>query len=124
MVLARRLLLALAGGLLSAAGLGAQEPTGTITGVVTDSASQAGVPGVRVNVVGSDLNALTRDDGRYTLLNVPAGLHAIRASRIGFVAQERPVTVVAGQPATVDFVMNPSAVTLTDVVVVGYGTTK
>ena len=124
MVLPRCLLPVLAGGLLWAAQLGAQESTGVIAGRVLDSASQAGLPGMRVNVVGTDLNALTRDDGRYTLLGVPAGAQTVRVSRIGYVAQSKPVTVAAGQPVELDFVMAPSAVTLSEMVIVGYGTQR
>jgi TonB-dependent starch-binding outer membrane protein SusC len=110
--------------LLGAVRLGAQDTTGTITGRVVDSASQTGVPSVRLNVVGTTLNALTRDDGSYTLTLVPAGPQRVRASRIGFVAQEGVVNVTAGQSASLDFTMSPSAVTLSDVVVTGYGTQR
>ena len=124
MTLARLIIPALVAGLVWVAPGGAQDTTGTITGRVVDSASQAGVPGMRVNVVGTQLNALTRDDGRYILLAVPPGAQRVRVSRIGFIAQELPVTVVAGRPVELDFVMVQSAVTLSEVVTIGYGTQR
>jgi len=73
----------------------AQAPTGTITGHVTDAPTRRPVVGVRVTVVGSDRGAVTREDGGYTLADVPEGAHRVRASRIGFTAQEQTVVVVA-----------------------------
>ncbi len=104
--------------------LGAQAPTGTITGHVTDAPTRRPVVGVRVTVVGSDRGAVTRDDGGYTLADVPEGAHRVRASRIGFTAQEQTVVVVAGQSVTADFTLSTVAVSLSDVVVVGYGTQR
>ena len=111
-------------GALAGAALAAQAPTGTITGHVTDAPTRRPVVGVRVTVVGSDRGAVTRDDGGYTLADVPEGAHRVRASRIGFTAQEQTVVVVAGQSVTADFTLSTVAVSLSDVVVVGYGTQR
>src|SRR5438046_10287434 len=102
----------------------AQAPTGTITGHVTDAPTRRPVVGVRVTVVGSDRGAVTREDGGYTLADVPEGAARVRASRTGFTAQEQTVVVVAGQSVTADFTLSTVAVSLSDVVVVGYGTQR
>ena len=64
MIALRRLLLALAGALVCAAAslppLGAQQPTGTITGQVIDSATRQPLVGVNVVVEGTGLGAITR----------------------------------------------------------------
>ncbi|MEP6621356.1 MAG: TonB-dependent receptor [bacterium] len=93
---------------------------GTIQGVVRSET--APVEGVSVTVSGTSLGALTRADGRYIIANVPAGRRSVRAQRIGFTLRELPVTVVAGQSGTLDIDMKASAVSLDQVVVVGYGT--
>src|SRR5437870_6956790 len=111
-------------GALAGGALAAQAPTGTITGHVTDAPTRRPVVGVRVTVVGSDRGAVTRDDGGYTLADVPEGAHRVRASRIGFTAQEQTVVVIAGQSVTADFTLSTVAVSLSDVVVVGYGTQR
>jgi TonB-linked SusC/RagA family outer membrane protein len=48
----------------------------------------------------------------------------VRASRIGFTPQEQTVIVAAGQAVTADFMLSTVAVSLSDVVVVGYGTQR
>src|SRR5438034_9806802 len=112
-------------GLLSGpAGLGAQTGTGTITGHVTDSATGRPVVAVRLSVVGMDRAAVTAEDGGFVLAAVPEGMQRVRASRIGFAAGEQTVAVTAGEIVTLNFAIQPIAVTLSDVVVVGYGTQR
>ncbi len=69
MMVLRRLLLSLAGALLCAAAslipVGAQQPTGTITGQVIDSLTRQPLAGVNVVVEGTGLGALTREDGTF-----------------------------------------------------------
>src|SRR2546427_1219421 len=103
----------------SAAGLGAQTGTGTITGHVRDSATGRPVVAVRLSVVGTDRAAVTAEDGGFVLAAVPAGAQRVRASRIGFSARDETVAVTAGQIVTLNFAIQPIAVTLSDVVVVG-----
>src|SRR2546426_2902903 len=67
----------------SAAGLGAQTGTGTITGHVTDSATGRPVVAVRLSVVGTDRAAVTAEDGGFVLAAVPAGAPRGRARRLG-----------------------------------------
>jgi TonB-linked SusC/RagA family outer membrane protein len=114
--------LALIGVLIGAAPSSAQTPTGTIAGHVTDSVSQRPVVQVRVTVVGTDRSATTGDDGAFVLTDVAEGLHRVRATRIGFAPQEQTVLVIAGQSVIANFTLPVAAVTLSDVVVVGYGT--
>src|SRR2546430_7768228 len=107
-----------------AGGLGAQTGTGTITGHVTDSAPGRPVVAVRLSVVGTDRTAVTAEDGGFVLAAVPAGAQRVRASRIGFSARDETVAVSAGEIVTLNFAIQPIAVTLSDVVVVGYGTQR
>src|SRR6266568_5621867 len=85
MIALRRLLLALAGALVCAAAslppLGAQQPTGTITGQVIDSATRQPLVGVNVVVEGTGLSAISREDGTFSIDGVPAGTHTLRARR-------------------------------------------
>src|SRR5947207_15998573 len=99
-------------------------PTGTVAGHVTDAPTGRPVMGVRVTVVGTDRGAVTHEDGGFVLTDVPEGAHRVRASRIGFTPHEQTVVVVAGQSVTADFTLSTVAVSLSDVVVVGYGTQR
>ena len=108
------LLLAMAASPLSAQG-GAERITGTVT-------NETGIPlpAVQVSVVGTTLGALTGEDGRYTIVGVSPGAISLRAARIGYTPIVRSVTVVAGQPATADFSLTATVVSLDAVVAVGY----
>jgi len=100
------------------------QQTGTIRGVVTDSATQRGVPGAQVIVTGTSRAALTSDLGVYMLRGVPVGPTSVRVQRLGFASAERRVTVVAGDTVTADFTVRPVAALLSEVVSVGYGSSS
>ncbi|HQI50272.1 MAG TPA: TonB-dependent receptor, partial [bacterium] len=63
--------------------------TGKITGKVVDKETGEGLPGANVLITGTSMGAITDVDGKYVMLNVPAGVYSIRASFVGF----RSVTV-------------------------------
>src|SRR5438309_8876008 len=97
--------------------------TGTISGVVTAQESGTPLPGARVTVAGTDLGADAATDGRYTIAAVAPGTYRVRARLIGHALVEMTdVVVAAGDTAKADFQLTPLAVTLSEVVVVGYGT--
>ncbi|HEX5830816.1 MAG TPA: carboxypeptidase-like regulatory domain-containing protein, partial [Gemmatimonadaceae bacterium] len=89
-----------------------------ISGLVTNASTAQPVPGVQIVVEGTSLGAMTRDDGRYVIANVPDGTHRLRTQRIGFSSQTRTVTV-AGANVTADFALSPVLVSLDEVVVTG-----
>jgi TonB-linked SusC/RagA family outer membrane protein len=124
MALGRYLFLALLGGLLWAAQLSAQNPTGTITGRIVDGATQRPLAGANVVVQGTQRTAVTRADGNFVISGVPAGAHRVQASQIGYASQQRDVTVAGGGTATVQFAMQAEAVMLEELVAVGYGTQR
>ncbi|MES2178185.1 MAG: SusC/RagA family TonB-linked outer membrane protein [Gemmatimonadota bacterium] len=95
--------------------------TGTIAGRVTSAESGGPIAQVQVSVVGAGAGAVTRDDGRYTIAVRP-GSYTMRAQRIGYGVDSASVVVTAGGQATVNFQLRASAVAITGVVVVGYGT--
>ena len=100
----------------------ASAQTGTVRGTVTDSTTNRGIPGAQVTVSGTTRGALTNDAGEYTIRDVAAGSVTVRAQRIGFAPADAQVTLSAGQTVVANFVLAASARTLSEVVVVGYGT--
>ena len=109
------------GALLAVAWAGplqAQQATGTVRGRVVDEAQQ---PLARVAVAVAGRGAITNADGRFFITGVPAGADTLRARMLGYAPVVREVTVVAGYPVVVDFAMTAQAVTLSEVVVTGYG---
>jgi len=93
--------------------------TGRITGVITNLTSGAPVSEVQVYLMGSDLGTLTRANGRYLILNVPAGTYEVRAQRVGLGVQTQSVTVVPGEVAELDFRLENEALGLDEIVVTG-----
>jgi TonB-dependent starch-binding outer membrane protein SusC len=108
----------LAGGMLLAASLHAQQ-VATITGKVTNARTGEPLAVVNVRVQGTELGAVTAEDGVYRITRVPTGAHVVTARRIGFARGSKPVTLAAGDTATVDFALELSATELEAVVVTG-----
>jgi TonB-linked SusC/RagA family outer membrane protein len=101
---------------LSAESVAAQD--GRISGTVTDPAGQP-LPGVQVYVPGLQIGGLSRANGRFLILNVPAGTHTVRAERIGLGSAEQEVTVADGGTAVANFVLEAQALGLDEIVVTG-----
>jgi hypothetical protein len=104
--------------LLCAAPVGAQTvTTGNITGTVTDA--QGGVlPGATVTAVhtdtGTNYEAVTGADGRYSILNVRVGAFTVSVTMSGFKDQKQEkVQVQLGAEQTADFKLQLSSVSET-----------
>ena len=110
----RRVIPFVAALLLAAPSLGAQQVTGRVL-------SQTGEPlaAVQVFIAGSGIGALTQQNGRYLLLNVPAGTHTLSAQRIGFQGVTAEITVVAGETLVQDFTLSEEALGLDEIIVTG-----
>ncbi|MVM29683.1 SusC/RagA family TonB-linked outer membrane protein [Spirosoma sp. HMF4905] len=90
----------------------------TVTGKVTDP-SGASLPGVSVQIKGTQRGTNTDADGKYSLANVPDNATLV-LSFIGYTSQE----VAVGNRSTVDVKLSDDTKALDEVVVVGYGTAK
>lgn len=89
----------------------------TISGRVTDGATGSGLPGVSVVVKGTSRGTTTDGDGNYRV-SAPDGPVTLAFSFIGYVTQE----VVVGNRSTVNITLANDDKTLSEIVVVGYGT--
>ncbi|MBC6989099.1 MULTISPECIES: SusC/RagA family TonB-linked outer membrane protein [Hymenobacter] len=97
--------------------------TGTVSGRVVDEKNQ-GLPGVTVLVEGTTIGNSTNSDGTFSIQNVPAGPQTLAVSFVGYTTKRQPVTVVAGQNATVAIALAENTTLLNEAVVVGYGTQR
>ena len=109
---------ALAVASLGGGGLAAQQ-TGNIAGRVTDA--QSGEPIGSAQVYISDLSqgVLSQQDGRYIIVNVPAGTHTVTFERIGYRRMTAEVVVTAGETALQDFSVSTDALQLNEIIVTG-----
>jgi len=94
---------------------------GAVTGRVVSSTTQEPLVGVQVVASGTTLGAITNQEGRYLIANVPAGPREIRASVIGYSRGATDVDVGAAQTVTADFALAPSAVLLEGVIATATG---
>jgi TonB-linked SusC/RagA family outer membrane protein len=116
-LLAAGMLTAAMTGLVAPASLAAQ--TGAITGTISNSNSGAPLSAAQVSVQGTGLGSLTQPNGKFLILNVPAGTYTVEAVLIGYANATMKVTVASGQSAVADIKMVPQAVSLSEIVVTG-----
>ena len=90
----------------------------TITGRVTSSEDNSGLPGVSVIIKGTAQGTVTDIDGNYSISVREAAVLVF--SYVGFVSEE----VLVGNQSVINFSMTPDLTQLQEIVVVGYGTVK
>src|SRR4029079_3804179 len=89
-----------------------------ITGTITDD-KQAPLMGATVSVKGTKLATTTDAAGKFAI-NVPGNERTLVVSYVGMQSRE----IAIGSSDVVSTSLTPSAGTLTDVVIVGYGTSR
>lgn len=91
----------------------------TITGTVTSSEDNLGIPGVNVIVKGTSIGTVTNMQGYYEI-NVPESATTLTFSFIGFQTVEREIE----NNSEINVLMETDQSALEEVVIVGYGTQK
>ena len=90
----------------------AQTLTGALSGRVSNSASGQSLQGAIVRVVGTELRADTARDGSFDLRAVPAGRYEVEVSYFGLDTKRASVEIIAGRPASLNFLLGSDAVQL------------
>ena len=93
--------------------------TRVLNGKITDSKDKAPLPGVTIQVKGTNVVTQTGPDGAFRL-EVPADARALIFSYVGYQDKE----VALGSSDELNISLEPGAKSLQDVVVIGYGTVK
>ncbi len=93
--------------------------TGTISGVLTNGETGEPLSNVQISLEGTGMGTLTNNQGRFLILNAPAGEREVVAQLIGFREERRTVSLGSGESSLVDISMYPLAVELEGVVVTG-----
>lgn len=93
-----------------------QQRERTITGIVTDDNKEP-VIGAAIVVKGTSIGTTSDLDGQFTL-KVPAGTHTLQISYLGMKTQE----ITIGERSHYNVQLQPNAVLVDEVVVIGYGT--
>ncbi|MDF2157317.1 TonB-dependent receptor [Algoriphagus sp. CAU 1675] len=87
-----------------------------ITGTVTSTEDNLGVPGATVLVKGTTVGTATDLDGRYSI-SVPAGSNVLVFSFVGLRSQE----VTIGNQTTINVALEPDVQALSEFVITSYG---
>ncbi len=90
-----------------------------VSGTVISEDDQTGLPGVNIVVEGTTKGTVTDIYGRYSL-DVPDENAVLVFSSVGFITQK----IKVGNRTTINVTLNPDIETLSEIVVVGYGTQK
>ncbi|MEL6674429.1 MAG: SusC/RagA family TonB-linked outer membrane protein [Bacteroidota bacterium] len=97
--------------------------TGTLAGTISDKDGQP-LQGASVKLPALSIGALTAEGGKFSLANVPVGDHQVEIDFIGYLKETRTVKVEAGQSTRLNVVLQEEALSLDEVVMVGYGTQR
>ena len=89
----------------------------TITGTVTDVADDSRLPGVNVLLKGSTIGTVTDIDGNYQII-VPDDAETLVFSSVGYETIEQAID----NRTVIDVALAPDIQSLSEVVVIGYGT--
>ncbi len=98
-----------------------QQGEGTVSGLVIDAVTKVGLDQVAVRVEGSGTGSVTTHDGRYTVRNVPVGVHRLTARRVGYSSLTTVVVVATDSVATADFALAAAPTRLTEMVTTAVG---
>jgi Ca-activated chloride channel homolog len=94
--------------------------TGRISGHVFDAASGRPIANANVVVVGTPLGTTTNDSGYFVIRKVPVGTYQLTARFIGYAPFTiSGVRVTANAVVTRDFKLQPSALSLSEIIVTG-----
>ena len=102
---------------LAAASAAAQG--GTVEGRVTAASTGTPIAGAEVSIAGTNLGTRTNEEGRFTLLHVPAGPRDLRILTIGYKLGTLRLTVTPDTVVTADLQLSPSVLELDAIVVTG-----
>lgn len=83
--------------------------TSSIEGIVKDNVTSEPLQGVSITLSPSGKSATTGNDGRYSFPELDAGNYSIEFSKVGYEANKKEVTVLAGKPMQVDAMLNKIA---------------
>lgn len=78
----------------------AADPAGGLEGVVVDAVAKTYLPGARVELAGTSFSAVSGSDGRFRILDVPAGRYTLSVAYDGYGTETVTVVVAANQTAS------------------------
>ena len=96
---------------------GSAAAQGSLRGTVTAAGTGSAIAGAQVRLAG--FGAYTGRGGAYEVAGIPAGIHEVEVTLIGYETERRQVTIVNGQPTTLNVALSQTTLELGGLVVVG-----
>lgn len=97
----------------------AHAQTGSVTGSLVDAQTLRPLAAVQVFIPQLSIGVISGPDGTYTLVNVPAGQHEVRAQMLGYRVVNQQVSVTAGETAQLNISLTQDVLALDEVIVTG-----
>src|SRR5574341_1420562 len=92
---------------------------GTVTGKITAADTREAMIGANVYLKGTTIGAVSKDDGSYTITNVPPGAYTLVASFVGYRTESSKINIVSNETVTANFTMKVDVFLGEEVVVTG-----
>lgn len=89
---------------------------GRIEGKVLDSATQKGIQGATITLIGQNVSAISKRDGSFSLPGVSVGEHSLSVRLLGYTSQRIDIVVASDRVSTATVVLTNSASILGEVV--------
>ncbi|MFD2892456.1 carboxypeptidase-like regulatory domain-containing protein [Flavobacterium chuncheonense] len=92
------------------------QDNGAIQGTITDE-NQVPISGANAQILSLKKGTITDFDGKFKLIDIPAGNYSLEISYVGYEKQSQNITVFAGQTATVNVSLKETTGQLNEVIV-------
>jgi len=89
--------------------------TGSVTGKVLDAENNQPLAGATVIIPNTNYGTSTGPDGTFTLGNLPAGIHTLKVSFVGFQTKQKRITIKDNRQITVNVELVNSAYNLSGI---------
>ncbi len=98
-----------------------QKGQGQIVGRVIDSATQKGIEGVAITLVGQNVSVLSKPDGSFSLPRISVGRQIISVRLLGYKPQNVNLEIDGNKVTQTTVILSPSTRTLNEVVTTATG---
>ena len=87
--------------------------TGNIEGKIIDKINAQPIPAAEVKISGSNQTIFSGADGSYKFISLAPKEYQITVSKQNYVQETKPISVIAGQTANLDFALAPISLAIT-----------